>query len=154
MLQIDEDSPPETAIQQKYYAPGVGNFQVGALNDPEGETLVLISKGQLSLADCLQARQAAQTLDASGRTISSLYAQSALLEPSEPSKSCEATAPTPTPPSGAGQSVYMPLTSKPLPTATPPPAIYDGCKSDPDPAGATNSPVRIVNVDKVAEVEP
>ena len=31
-------------------------------------------------------------------------------------------------------------------------AIDDGCKSDPDPAGATNSPVRIVNVDKVAEI--
>jgi len=33
-----------------------------------------------------------------------------------------------------------------------PPAIYDGCKSDPNPAGASNFPVRIVNVDKVAEI--
>ena len=33
---------PDSGLQVKYYAPGVGNVQIGAVGDPEAETLVLI----------------------------------------------------------------------------------------------------------------
>ena len=40
----DERSPlePESGHQLKYYAPGVGTVRVGFVDDPEGETLVLV----------------------------------------------------------------------------------------------------------------
>jgi hypothetical protein len=38
VLVVDEWSPIETGHQRKYYAPGVGSVQVGAVDDPEGET--------------------------------------------------------------------------------------------------------------------
>ena len=43
VLITDERSPlePESGHQRKYYAPGVGTVRVGAVDDPEGETLVL-----------------------------------------------------------------------------------------------------------------
>ncbi len=116
VLEVDETSPldPPGSVQLKYYAPGVGNFQIGALNDPEGETQKLVSMVQLSPATA-----------------------------------------TATPLPGTTRSYYVPLASQPLPTptATPtvPPAVYDYCKSDPNPAGASNYPVRIVKVDKIKE---
>ncbi|HEU5013897.1 MAG TPA: hypothetical protein VFT66_15360, partial [Roseiflexaceae bacterium] len=68
------------------------------------------------------------------------------------------TPPTPTAQAAPNLSIYIPIADKnlptppALPTPTVPPAIYDGCKSNPNPAGATNSPVRIVKVDKVKEI--
>ena len=43
VLVVEEWNPddPVGGFQRKYYAPWVGNIQVGAVNDPEGETLVL-----------------------------------------------------------------------------------------------------------------
>src|SRR6266508_3898431 len=59
------------------------------------------------------------------------------------------------PPGSVQLKYYAPVASQPLPTptATPtvPPAVYDYCKSDPNPAGASNYPVRIVKVDKIKE---
>jgi hypothetical protein len=168
VLVIDETSPPEPGTQQKYYAPGVGNFQVGALNDPEGETLVLKQKVQLSLQGCVAARNAALALEQHAYQVSpNLYGNTA---PMEQTGACESTAPTATPttspptsptatpPAGPtatpltapGLSLYVPFIAKNLPP-NPPPAIYDGCQSDPDQAGAANFPVRIVSVNKVAE---
>lgn len=163
ILEVDETSPldPVGSVQLKYYAPGIGNFQIGALNDPEGETLVLKSVVKLGLQDCLQARQATKDLDASGRKISSLYAQTVALDAPDPTRSCESTAPTATPvtptpvtptPVGAPSTKgYLPLVVRML-TPTLPPAFYDGCKTSPNPASAPNYPVQIVGVDKVAEV--
>jgi hypothetical protein len=50
VLVTDEWSPldPEGGHQRKYYAPGVGSIQVGAVGDPEAETLELIDISQLS----------------------------------------------------------------------------------------------------------
>src|SRR5262249_40177061 len=40
VLIIDETSPPDPGSQRKYYAPGVGNFQIDPVGaDPLGETL-------------------------------------------------------------------------------------------------------------------
>ena len=61
---IEEVSPPEIGSQLKYYAPGVGNFQIGPQDDdPLGETLVLSKTMQLSREDCIAARQAALALE-------------------------------------------------------------------------------------------
>jgi hypothetical protein len=50
VLVTDETSPlaDATAHQRKHHAPGVGIVQVGAVNDPEGETLVLVHRTRLS----------------------------------------------------------------------------------------------------------
>jgi hypothetical protein len=50
VLVTDETSPLEdpNAHQRKYHAPGVGIFRVAAVDDPEGETLLLTSLKQLT----------------------------------------------------------------------------------------------------------
>jgi len=50
VLVVDEWSPlePDSGHQLKYYAPNVGNIQIGAVGDPEGETLVLVDIVRLS----------------------------------------------------------------------------------------------------------
>jgi hypothetical protein len=168
VLVVDETSPPELGTQQKYYAPGVGNFHIGATdNDPQGETLVLSETVHLGRDECIAARQAALALEDQAYhhdTSQTVYAQTSAMEqtgfcetivstptptPPTPTPTPPIT-PTPTPP-GAPSSIYLPMVSH-IQAPKVPPAIYDGCQSDPDPAGATNFPVRIVNVDKVAEV--
>jgi hypothetical protein len=46
-----------------------------------------------------------------------------------------------------------PLTKLPVPTSTPqlPPPSYNDCQADPNPGAAPNYPIRIMNIDKVAE---
>ena len=170
VLVVNETSVGEAGTQQKFYAPGVGNFQIGAINnDPQGETLVLSETVQLGRDDCIAARQAALALEDqaynhdNSQTVYDLTQTTVGYGPMEQTGFCETIplpptptptptppiSPTPTPP-GTPQSVYLAMVSHSL--APIPPAIYDGCKSDPNPAGATNFPVRIVNVDKVAEV--
>ena len=52
VLLTHETSPldPEGGIQTKYHASGVGIIQVGAVDDPEGETLVLTGRRSSSPA--------------------------------------------------------------------------------------------------------
>ena len=75
VLVILEDTPlePGGGYQRKYYAPGVGNIQVNAVGDPEGETLDLIQIGQLSAEELALARQEALALDARGCQFSAVY---------------------------------------------------------------------------------
>jgi hypothetical protein len=54
---------PDTGIQRKYYAAGVGNVLINAIGDPEGETLVLSQIVQLSPEALRQANQEALNLD-------------------------------------------------------------------------------------------
>jgi hypothetical protein len=65
VLVTHETSPldPAGGIQTKAHAPGVGIVEVGAINDPEGETLVLVERNQLDAAGLDAAREAALTLD-------------------------------------------------------------------------------------------
>lgn len=72
---VDERSPlaPDSGVQRKTYAPGVGNVQVAAINDPEGETLVLVERSTLSPGELAKARQEATTLDQHGRQMHDLY---------------------------------------------------------------------------------
>jgi hypothetical protein len=72
-----ETSPLEstTAIQTKEHAPHVGIVRVGAIHDPEGETLVLTSNVTLSRSERARADQAALREDAHGRATNHLWAR-------------------------------------------------------------------------------
>ena len=74
-LRTHETSPLdlEGAIQTKDHARGVGIVQVGAINDPEGETLVLIERAQLAPDALTHARREALKLDSRGYAVSEVY---------------------------------------------------------------------------------
>ncbi|MBV1854529.1 hypothetical protein [Catellatospora tritici] len=75
VLVIDETSPldEEGGIQRKFYAPGVGNVKITAVDDPEGETLVLVDKHKLPLDERLQADLDALKLENRAYEISEVY---------------------------------------------------------------------------------
>jgi hypothetical protein len=76
VLVTHETSPldPAGGIQTKAHAPGVGIVEVGAINDPEAETLVLIERNQLDAAGLDAAREAALALDVRAyRTAGAVY---------------------------------------------------------------------------------
>lgn len=75
VLVVDEWSPLETGSghQRKYYAPGVGNFQIGAVDDPEAETLVLVNILHLSPRELQEARVEALKLEARAYEINEVY---------------------------------------------------------------------------------
>jgi len=77
VLLTDEVSPLDRGggHQRKYHAPGVGIVQVGAVGDPEGETLALIKLVQLSPESLEVARERACALDARGHRFSEVYSQ-------------------------------------------------------------------------------
>jgi hypothetical protein len=70
-------APDECPIQLKYHADGVGIIEIGALNDPEGETLVRTQTLQLDRVAMAQIRRAALRLDKRGYRTSQVYRQSA-----------------------------------------------------------------------------
>jgi len=61
-------------IQLKTYAKGVGIVQVGALGDPEGETLTLVALNHLTPEQLAAADAGALELDNRGYTINEIYA--------------------------------------------------------------------------------
>jgi len=61
-------------IQTKTYAKGVGVVQVGAIGDPEGETLVLVQVNHLSPAALDEASRLALELDTRGYSVNEIYA--------------------------------------------------------------------------------
>jgi hypothetical protein len=65
VLVTDENSPldPASGHQRKFFAAGVGNVQITAVDDPEGETLVLTKFVHLNAKDLASARAAALKLD-------------------------------------------------------------------------------------------
>jgi hypothetical protein len=77
VLTTYETSPLEStgAIQTKEHAPHVGIVRVGALHDPEGETLVLTGNVSLSRAQRAAADQAALREDVHGRATNRLWAR-------------------------------------------------------------------------------
>jgi hypothetical protein len=75
VLVTDETSPlaDPNAHQRKYHAPGVGIVQVGAVNDPEGETLVLIRRTQLGAKALAEIREDTLKLEHHAYQISEAY---------------------------------------------------------------------------------
>ena len=78
-LLIDEWAPlePDSGHQRKFYLPGVGNVEIGAVNDPEGETLVLTKVRKLGPRELAQARAAALKLEKRAYKISTAYRRTA-----------------------------------------------------------------------------
>lgn len=77
VLLVDEYGPFDKrgGHQRKYYARGVGNIRIGAIRDPEGETLVMIDRRELDAAALAQARQEVLRLDARGFQFNEIYSQ-------------------------------------------------------------------------------
>jgi hypothetical protein len=75
VLVTDENSPldPASGHQRKFFAPGVGNIKITAVNDPEGETLVLTKLVHLNPNDLAKARRAALKLDRHAYQVSEVY---------------------------------------------------------------------------------
>ncbi len=82
VLVIDEWSPhdPESGHQRKFYAPGVGNVQIGAVGDPEDETLVLVKVVHLAPQELVEAREAALALERHALQINAAYRMTAPAE--------------------------------------------------------------------------
>lgn len=83
VLVTHERSPldPAGGIQTKAHAPRVGIVEVGAIDDPEGETLVLVERRRLRRDERQAARDAALQLDARGYLATEVYSQT---EPAKP----------------------------------------------------------------------
>lgn len=82
VLIIDENSLDEpTFFQVKYYAPGVGNVQVGWKgNDPTGETLELLEHNMLDEEQMAEIRAAVLALEASAYERNEAYATTEPIE--------------------------------------------------------------------------
>jgi hypothetical protein len=77
VLVVSERSPlePGSGHQLKYYAPGVGNVQIGAVGDPEGETLVLVAINRLDRSAMQEVRREVLNLEHRAYRVSEVYRQ-------------------------------------------------------------------------------
>jgi hypothetical protein len=91
---------PDGGFQLKYYAPWVGNISVGAVNDPEGETLVLTQVNQLDKAALKTAHDEALKLDERGYLVSDVYRQTEPAQPGGHIPPIPVPGPLPLPPAG------------------------------------------------------
>jgi hypothetical protein len=82
VLVTDENSPlePEGGHQRKFYAVGVGNIQVSPVNDPEGETLVLIRLERLRSMAQRAATDSALKLEQRAYRVSEAYRHTAPMQ--------------------------------------------------------------------------
>lgn len=87
---------PLSGFQTKTYAPHLGNISIGAVNDPEGETLVLSQINHLDQAGLEAARVEALKLDTRAYLVADVYGST---DPAEPGGKRPPPAP-PTPPPG------------------------------------------------------
>lgn len=87
VLLTDEVSPFDRGggHQRKYHAPGIGIVEIGAVGDPEAETLSLVRFARLDQDDLREVREAVLEMDARGYTISpDVYGQTTPIEYSPP----------------------------------------------------------------------
>jgi hypothetical protein len=82
VLVTDEWSPldPASGHQEKFYSPGVGNIKVTAVDDPEGETLVLTRITHLNRRGLANARHAALQLEARAYEVSKVYSSTSPMQ--------------------------------------------------------------------------
>lgn len=75
VLVTDERSPLDHGggHQRKFYAPGVGNVRIGAVGDPEGETLVLTGLFHLTSQGLSEARRQVFKLEKRAYQVSEVY---------------------------------------------------------------------------------
>jgi hypothetical protein len=110
-----ERSPldPDGGIQTKYYAPEVGIAKVGALDDPEGETLVLRESVPLDQESLAAVHEEALNLDRRGYRVSEVYCQT---EPIAPNPPAQCTAGQPVAP--FTENVALPVSGTTAPEGT------------------------------------
>jgi hypothetical protein len=119
VLVIHERSPfdPEGGIQVKYHAPGVGIVQIGAIGDPEGETLALTEVNTLSRSELRRANREAHILDQRGLQCSDVYAQTEPLKGPDDGDygpyTCAPPEPPEPPPSTGGPTTSAPWSPPP-----------------------------------------
>lgn len=82
VLLVAERSPlePGSGTQLKYYAPGVGNVQIGAVGDKEGETLVLVEVTRIGSQALREARREVLRLEKHAYQVSPVYRLSAPIQ--------------------------------------------------------------------------
>ena len=82
-LRTAETSPldPQGGTQIKFYAPGVGVVRVEAVNDPEGETLLLVQRNALAPQALADVRAEALRLDRHAYEVNALYRNTFPAEP-------------------------------------------------------------------------
>jgi hypothetical protein len=75
VLEIDETSPLDVGSghQRKYFAAGIGNIRIGAVGDPEAETLLLTSVLHLNDEARLDAKLEALALEKHAYQVSEVY---------------------------------------------------------------------------------
>lgn len=75
VMVIDENSPldPSSGHQRKFYAPGVGVVSITAVDDPEGETLVLTAINHLGAKDRAAVRATVRRMERRAYRISKVY---------------------------------------------------------------------------------
>jgi hypothetical protein len=122
-----ERSPldPDGGIQTKYHAPEVGIAKVGAVDDPEGETLVLREIITLDQEQMAAVRQEALKLDQRGYRVSGVYCQTQPIAPNPPAECGAGQGAAPVPGGTApapGGSPPTPQGSSPTPKGSPAPS--------------------------------
>ena len=77
VLVTEETSPldPDSGIQLKYHAPGIGIIQVGAVGGDEGETLQLVERRKLTAKELATARASALALEKHAYLTNPIYQQ-------------------------------------------------------------------------------
>jgi hypothetical protein len=75
VLVVDESSPlePDSGVQRKFHAPGVGVVRITAIGDPEAETLTLTRVARLGPEGLQAAREAVRRLERRAYRISDVY---------------------------------------------------------------------------------
>jgi hypothetical protein len=103
-LVTHERSPldPAGGIQVKTHAPQVGIFHIGAIDDPEGETLVLAELNTLTREQLREANREGHILDQRGRQCSDVYAQTEPVEGPDGGDYGPFSCPPPAPPPAIG----------------------------------------------------
>jgi hypothetical protein len=138
---IHERSPldPDGGIQVKYHTPDIGIFKIGAIDDPEGETLELVEFNRLAPEQLAEANRQARILDQRGLQCDAIHRQTEPLEgPSTgaiPALPCGTPLPPPPVVTGSSGAAF---------TAPPAPAVVPPVVTPPRPAQRPSTRARYV----------
>jgi hypothetical protein len=115
VLVVNEWNPSEvnSGIQVKYYAPSMGNFKIGALNDPEAEILLLVDTKHLSADELAAADQEALKLEQHAYQVNDNYKQTL------PIGASATAAPAASAPAASAPAASAPAVSRPMVVLSP-----------------------------------
>jgi hypothetical protein len=124
VLVTHERSPldPGGGVQVKYHAPGVGIVKIGAIGDPEGETLEMTEFNTLSDEELAEANRAAHILDQRGLQCSEVYMETTPVEGPDDGDYGPFECPPPEPAPFPGVTTPAPFSKPPVAATRPPTA--------------------------------